>query len=188
MGRREGRRIISVPSLVTRGTYSLSPLFSTGHISIGQTLSFHQLRRNKHSGAQQKAEKSWERREFPPTITSSESSLLEGHQVLHSSNFHWRSNCAYANQCFAEKTELWLFKHDSWPKSNIEAWSLHLSISHDNNYSDSTMDLNLPKVGKDCLKFIPEVLPSSQVPRKTRMQWKHMCKTVRNPRKTFEDP
>lgn len=37
MGRREGRRIISVPSLVTQSTYSLSPLFSTGHISIDWT-------------------------------------------------------------------------------------------------------------------------------------------------------
>lgn len=89
---------------------------------------------------------------------------------------------------FQKNLNLWFVKHGSWPKSNIQAWSMHPSISPSNNYFNSNMDLDLPKVGKHCLKFIPEALPSSQVSRNTRIQWKDMCKTMRNLRKTFKDP
>lgn len=67
---------------------------------MGQIFSFHQLRRNKHSGAQQKVEEI-----ISPYHYFLNAYLLEEHQVLHSSNFHLGSNCAYANQCFPEKSE-----------------------------------------------------------------------------------
>lgn len=77
-GRRLGRRIISVPSLVTWSTYSLSPLLSTGHLRhrldrSSPSISWEGKSIQGHSRKQRRAG-----REFPPTITSSGSSWLEG--------------------------------------------------------------------------------------------------------------